>query len=60
LDSDAFQRFASSLTASPTVWVDNIKALALASNHVFHARTKHIEIDYHFIREKIVAKDIST
>jgi hypothetical protein len=47
------------LTASPTLWVDNIGALALASNPIFHARTKHIEIDYHFIREKIIAKDSS-
>ncbi|PKU72223.1 Retrovirus-related Pol polyprotein from transposon TNT 1-94 [Dendrobium catenatum] len=27
--------------------------MALAKNHIFHARTKHIEIDYHFIREHI-------
>lgn len=47
------------LTDTPTLWVDNIGALALASNPVFHARTKHVEIDYHFIREKIAAKDIS-
>ena len=40
------------------VWCDNIEALALASNPIFHARTKHVEIDYHFIREKVVNKDI--
>jgi hypothetical protein len=33
--------------------------MALASNLVYHARTKHIEVDYHFIREKVLNKDIS-
>lgn len=33
--------------------------MALASNPVYHARTKHIEVDFHFIREKVINKDIS-
>ncbi|GJS29980.1 homogeneously-staining region, partial [Tanacetum coccineum] len=32
---------------------DNISTIALASNPVQHARTKHIELDCHFIRDKI-------
>jgi len=48
------------LSHPPTLWCDNLGALSLASNPVYHARIKHIEVDYHFIREKVVNKDIST
>ncbi|GKA62163.1 retrovirus-related pol polyprotein from transposon TNT 1-94 [Tanacetum coccineum] len=36
-----------------TIYYDNASAIALASNPVQHARTKHIEIDCHFVRDKI-------
>ena len=30
---------------------DNMSAIYLARNQVYHARTKHIDVRYHFIRE---------
>jgi hypothetical protein len=35
------------------VYCDNISAIYMSSNPVQHQRTKHIEIDIHFVREKV-------
>lgn len=35
------------------IYCDNQGAIALAKNPQFHARTKHIDIQHHFVREKV-------
>ena len=42
----------------PVIWCDNVSAIALSANPVFHSRTKHLEVDYHFTREKVLRKQL--
>jgi hypothetical protein len=47
-----------SLQVAPTLYCDNIGATCPSSNPVFGACTKHIEIDYHFVRDRVAAKTL--
>ncbi len=47
-----------SMDAPVVIYCDNINSILLANNPVYHAMTKHIEVHYHFIREKVLAKEI--
>ena len=53
-----FQELCVPIPAIPLLWYDNINAYHMAKNPVFHARTKHIEIDLHFIRDQVMREKI--
>lgn len=42
----------------PKVFCDNQGAVLITANPVLHARTKHLELDLHFVRERALRKDI--
>ena len=35
------------------LWYDNLRATYLTANTLFHARIKHIEVDFHFMRNHV-------
>jgi histone deacetylase 1/2 len=44
--------------SAPTIWCDNLGATYLSANPIFHARTKPVEVDYHFVRDRVAKKEI--
>ena len=46
-----------SLTAS-IIWCDNISSISFAFNPIFYSIMKHLEIDYHYICDKVVHREL--
>lgn len=40
------------------LYCDNVSAVYFTENPVHHGRTKHIELDVHFVREKVALGEI--
>jgi len=46
------------LKVATVVYCDNVSAVYMTANPVHHRRTKHIEIDIHFVREKVALGEV--
>ena len=53
-----FQELHVPLSSPLILWCNNMSAGSLAANPNFHARTKHIEIDVHFVHEKVLQEQL--
>ena len=48
----------SPLAKSTLIYCDNVSAVYLSTNPVQHQRTKHVEIDLHFVRDRVAIGDV--
>jgi hypothetical protein len=46
------------LTRSMLVYCDNVSTVYLSTNPVQHQRMKHVEIELHFVHERVVISDV--
>lgn len=46
------------MNETPRLLCDNVGATYLCSNPVLHSKMKHISLDYHFVRERVQAKQL--
>ncbi|RZC24627.1 Retrovirus-related Pol polyprotein from transposon RE2 [Glycine soja] len=44
--------------ALPRIYCDNLGVVHLAANPVMHSRTKHFELDLHFVRNKVLSREL--
>ena len=48
------------LSQAPQLFSDNLSALYMTVNPMFHPQSKHIAIDYHFVRKKVALRNLIT
>ncbi len=46
-------------SGATTLYTDNLSAISFAHDNQFHARSKHIDIRHHFVRDKIDSQEIA-
>ena len=54
--SSVFRELGIPLPNTPELYCDNLSVVYLTANPAFHARTKHFDIDYHFVKERVALK----
>ena len=45
-------------SSRPVIWCDNIRVACITAKLVAHARTKQMEVDVHFLRYKVLQKEL--
>ncbi|GJV35056.1 ribonuclease H-like domain-containing protein [Tanacetum coccineum] len=56
--SNLLRELHSPLSTTTLVYCDNVSAVYISANPVQHQRTKHIEIDIHFVRDMVTAGQV--
>jgi hypothetical protein len=47
------------LLKTDIIYTDSMSSIELAKNPIYHARSKHIDIQYHFVRENYLNKIVN-
>lgn len=42
----------------PIIYYDNMSTVAISHNPILHTRTKHMELDFFFVREKVLGNSL--
>ena len=50
--------FQTKMTMVSIIWCDNISTVSLSANPFLHSRTKHMELDLYFVREKVMERKL--